>query len=96
MVPFVLISSAFHPLPNWLLNFFFLLLLFFQFGGTELWFHILVTDQGCDLFWVEAGGESTGQEVIIGLGFHTRFKKINELAGTASGTKLFYFTSHQI
>lgn len=58
---------------------FFLLFLFFQFRGTELRFHILVKDQGCDLFWVEAGGESTGKEVIIGL----RFKKINKLSGTA-------------
>jgi len=41
-------------------------------------------DQGCDLFWVEARGESTGKEVIIGLGFHIRFKKINKLSGTAA------------
>lgn len=42
---------------SFLIFFFFFLVLLFQFRGTVLWFHILVEDWGCDLFWVEAGGE---------------------------------------
>lgn len=57
-VNFVSIS----PLTDWLVSafyflFFFVLFLLFHFRGTELWFHILVKDWGCDLFWVGLEGE---------------------------------------